>query len=433
VTARVQAERRSRLRAIAPIACGAAALLAGAPMALGQACVPGYEGIPPLVFDVDEADAWAAPPLAPLSPGEAHIIITNNLEDRLSVLDLAGVERGDLRVLASVPVGVVPVEREGPHHVTADAAGAFYYVGISNFVPAGGSGPHGAHGDGTADGHVMQVRAADNVTVGSVRVDPNPGDVRLTPDGKRLLVSHFDIKKISDAFSRGAVPPGADLDARLAVIDVATMQREAMITLCPGGHGIAISADGATAFVTCVSDELAVVDLSAQPIAVRRVPVIEAPGSAAAPKCYPYAVTLSPDAASAWVSCNVSREVLRYDVATGAMDAASKVALNGQAMFGAFTRDGATLVIPTQDIDAVAFIDAATRKVTRHKLVVPTQCQRPHVARFTDDEAKLLLVCEGNHAEPGTLVVMDVATQEVTQTAALGLYPDDIAIARRAP
>jgi hypothetical protein len=41
----------------------------------------------------------------------------------------------------------------------------------------------------------------------------------------------------------------------------------------------------------------------------------------------------------------------------------------------------------------------------------------------------LLVVCEGNHADPGTLVVLDAhAPFAVQQTVPLGIYPDDIAV-----
>src|SRR5688500_14794765 len=156
------------------------ALLAAAALAL--ACEDDA-GVPELVFALPEGEHWRDTRVHP-GVGGGRVLVTNNLSDSVSVLDLGMVGQPGLAEIARVPVGRTPVEREGPHHVTADPSGEHYYVGISNYVPGTGSGPHGVHGAGTADGHVMKIRAADNLTVASARVDRNPGDVRLTADGR---------------------------------------------------------------------------------------------------------------------------------------------------------------------------------------------------------------------------------------------------------
>ena len=203
--------------------------------------------------------------------------------------------------------------------------------------------------------------------------------------------------------------------------------------LCPGAHGVVISPDSKTAYVTCVSDEMAIVDLDTEAHTVRRVPVIADAGTAAAPKCYPYAATISPSGDAVWVSCFQSGEVHRYDVTTGAMDVTHAITLNGPAGFGAFTRDGATLLIPSQGTDAIAFIDAASGTLTSSKLVFGDQCQNIHAVRFTDDETKIMAICEGNHKDPGSLLVLDAVTHDVEQVVTLGIYPDDLAVVRSAP
>lgn len=49
-------------------------------------------------------------------------------------------------------------------------------MGLSNFVPGAGSGPHGNHGTGSADGHVIKMRV--------VVLDATTRDVRsVTPLG----------------------------------------------------------------------------------------------------------------------------------------------------------------------------------------------------------------------------------------------------------
>ena len=379
-----------------------------------------------LTFTVPEGDFWkdTRPPLAPGN----RILVTNNLSDTVSVLDLDAVGSATVPEVARVPVGLIPVEREGPHHVTADAAGEFYYLGISNFVPGAGSGPHGNHGTGTADGHVIKMRVADQLPVATLRVDRNPGDIRLTPDGQRLLVTHFDVLKIHDAFH--AELPSSAMDARLAIIDPVAMTRLAMVTVCPAPHGVAISPDSRTVYVSCYSDEIAIVDLTAPDRPVRRLPVRPDPGEPISPRCSPYAMTISPAGDSVWVSCLIDGALLRYDVAGGAMDAGARVILPGGALFGSFSADGATLVMPHQSADGVAFIDVATHTVLADKTFTPAECIAPHVVHHSDDQRHIMMVCEGDHATPGTFVVLDAATREVRSVTPLGVFPDDIAISR---
>src|SRR5207302_227146 len=146
----------------------------------------------PMTFDIAADETWPETPYAPApKPGEGRIYITDNLDDTMSIVDLDSADSGTPKLLAKVPVGFVPVEREGPHHVSVDKSGEFYYFGVSNFVPGSGSGPHGVHGAGTIDGHMVKMSVKDNAQVAEVRVEPNPGDVRLTPDGKTLLATHF--------------------------------------------------------------------------------------------------------------------------------------------------------------------------------------------------------------------------------------------------
>jgi DNA-binding beta-propeller fold protein YncE len=381
------------------------------------------------VFAYPASAAWSdqRPSIAP-GPGEGRIFITNNLDDSLSIIDLDAIGSDSLAVLRQAPVGLHAVEREGPHHVVASPDGDVVFVGISNYVPGAGSGPHGIHGSGTADGYALKVRVDDGVVIDQARVDPNPGDIRLTPDGQTLLMTHFDLVKVSQAVI--ANDPAVAI-ARLAVIDVATFTRRAMIDLCAAPHGMAISADGRFAYVSCIADELAVVDLNAAPITVTRVPLIDNPGTPQAPVCAPYAVTLSPSGDAAYVSCLQNGQLIRYDIASATIDVAGSFQLSGGALFGTFSGDGRTLVVPHQNTDGITIIDVAAGEVVR---VVPLRapaCLLPHVVRFSENEARLLLVCEGDRFGAGTFVVLDAESWQVQRSIAVGRFPDDIAMVRR--
>ncbi len=378
---------------------------------------------PELVFDHPLDEAWSAR-AAPIPTAVGDLaLITNNLDDTLSYVDLGLTPPAEIMRL---PVGLQPVEREGPHHLTLAADGLTMWVGISNFVPGSGSGPHGAHGTGTADGSALLVAVDTGDLLASVRVDRNPGDIRLTPDGKRVLVTHFDLLRIT-----GATPGSttADLASRLAIIDVASRTREALVMTCPAAHGMAVSPDSRRVFIACWDDQLAIVDLVDPAHPVDLVSVLPLPGTIADPECQPYALTQSPDGATVWVGCFESGELRAFDTASGAMDPTRVVTLGSAALFGSYlsTRP-ATLVVPAQGPDQLAWIDAATGDLSASLVFDRADCILPHVVQSTSDGKRLLVVCEGDRVSPGTLVVVDPDTRAVTDVVPLGRFPDDLAL-----
>ena len=80
--------------------------------------------LPDLDYGVDEAHVWqdGATKPVPALPGERRIVVTNNLDDTVSVVSWQKlIDGGEGAELARFPVGLVPLEREGPHHLAASA------------------------------------------------------------------------------------------------------------------------------------------------------------------------------------------------------------------------------------------------------------------------------------------------------------------------
>lgn len=395
-------------------------------VALASSCTLDPDALPELEFEIAVDDAWPVTPLVQAPAGETRAFVTNNLDDTVTVVNidalLAGEPSEDV-VLGHIPVGFVPVEREGPHHVTTD--GEHYYLGISNFVQGSGSGPHGQHGSGTAEGHIIKVRVSDNGVAGDVRIDRNPGDVRLTPDGALLLASHFDQLRIIDGAQNG-IEEGPELDSKLAIVDPVTMTRIALVPACPAAHGIGITADSTRAVLSCISDEVAVVDLATQ--AVTRIAILDAPGTALAPVCFPYAVTM--DENIAWASCFNTGELIAVDATAKERDGRSFQLLGQTGMFGD-VRDGVMAVAHQLD-DGVTFLDVsdpASVTLSSFRLFAADECVRPHAAKWSADGARVLVVCEGDQVTPGSLIVMDgAAPHDIVGSAVMGIFPDDVAV-----
>ncbi|HSP81890.1 MAG TPA: hypothetical protein VLQ93_25440 [Myxococcaceae bacterium] len=399
-----------------------------ASLALG-ACHGTADEVPPLTYGLEQP--WSSRSAMP-DIGDGLIVVTNSLDDTVSLLPLDSPGSPEWGELARVPVGLNPVELEGPHHAAFSPRGDFYYVGLSYYVPGGGSGPHGAHGTGTADGYCLKLDARTHRLVGSVRVDRNPGDLIASADGRTLYQTHFDLLKIADAARRG-VTDEREMDARLAILDADTMTRKAMVPVCPAPHAVRLSPDETRAYVACLSDEVAVVPLNAEGHPVTRVKVAANAGTALAPRHEPYALTVSPTDGAVWVSSLASRTVHYLAPETLTMVPERGVSLAGPPMFGAFSQDGSTLYMPYQQGEGLAVIDAATSQVVRDIPLAPSGCLNAHQVALTPDEQHGLVVCEGDHQGPGSLHVVDLAAGAVVRTVALGLFPDSVGILRRQP
>lgn len=392
-------------------------------------------GTDPQELDYAHDTAWPSGPALP-ALGGGRIVITNSLDDTVSLLDVDSMGSPDWGELARVPVGLNPVELEGPHHAAFSPRGDYYYVGLSYFVPGAGSGPHGNHGSGTADGYALKLDARDNRLVGSVRVDRNPGDLILSADGRTLYQTHFDLLKIQDAAKSG-ITDERKMDARLAILDADTMRRKAMVSLCPAPHAVRLSPDEKRAYAACISDEVAVVQLDTPtPTVIARVKMPGA-GTVLAPKHEPYALTISPTDGTLWVSSLKSHTVHHLNPESLTVRPERSIyGLRGAPMFGAVSADGKTLYLPYQAVDAVAVIDTATSAIRGEIYLSEAGCLNVHQVELMPEGRHALAVCEGDHLGPGTLHVLDLqagAVGEVVKTVKVGIYPDSVGLLRSKP
>ncbi len=377
-----------------------------------------------VVFDSE--DPWQSQSDWP-GIGAGKIMVTNSGDDTLSFLD-----PDTLDPLYRASTGRVPAEREGPHHGAASPDGHFYYVGLSNVVPAGGSGPHGSHGTGTVDGYLLRYECETNAPAGEVRVDRSPGDVRTTPDGRFVLQSHFDLQSIIEASANGEDP--RELKSALAVIDAESMETAAKIPMCPASHGMGLAPDGSVAYVTCWgSDELAIVPLGEAPSSdaeVVRVPVQEgAGGNPESPTFGPYAATVAPGGAEVWISNLEGRSMSVYDVEAGAIDPARFVELPGSPLFASFSTEGDLLYVPVQNPDELVTIDRATGDIVATLDFSTEECDAPHGTLLLGGGERLGVVCEGDHVGLGTVVRMDLTAEggpAIEEVFQVGVYPDDL-------
>jgi DNA-binding beta-propeller fold protein YncE len=356
--------------------------------------------------------------------------VTNSLGSSVSVIDLAA-----RRVVTTTAVGVVPLRENGPHHLAVDPLARAIYMPLSFPPPSVPSGPHAAHGASMLPGTFIKRSLDDFRLLGRVDVDPNPGEMVLSLDGRRAYVSHFDLQRAQvNVGNREAQK------STLIGIDTRTMERVFSVPMCVAAHGMVLSPDGATLYAACYGDDaLAVVSLAGTRPEVRLVPIRgELSMNPTSPTYGPYALTRSIDGSTVWVGCTPPSPtpgnrglLIAYDVAAGRFDMArATTAFIGTPFFGTYAADGNTMLLPLQSADAIARVAVGPAfRVMQQLPMRPDDCVLPHVISQGPD-GRYYLVCEGLHdrvrQEPGTVLVLNPDTLAIEQRYTVGPYPDAI-------
>jgi DNA-binding beta-propeller fold protein YncE len=364
-------------------------------------------------------------PQCPMPEGDLGVT-SDSGSDTITLIDL---EEGS--ILCQAPVGRDPVDIDGPHHVGLSRELGFAVVALSYPAPAIAAGPHAGHGSSTRSGFVQKLALDDLRALGEVRIDANPGEIVLSEDGSRIAVSHFDLKKALD-------PKNLTLDAKRAnviAVDPETLTpiespEPTRVKTCIAPHGMALSRpDGATAYVACYGeDALAIVSLDDPKRDITYVPVGPGAGPPGSPAYGPYAAAMNRAGSRIAVSNTESRDVRLFDVATQAFVDGFVVSTFGQPYFAAFSRDDATLYIPAQSPDEVLVVDGETGLPRAQRLLSDEDCVAPHETALSTDGTKLYVLCEGDRKGPGTVLVLDPDTLDVTSTYTVGVYPDRLLV-----
>jgi DNA-binding beta-propeller fold protein YncE len=348
--------------------------------------------------------------------------VTNNVSDTLSVFDRDG------ELVTNVPIDLDPDAHEAPHHLAIDSASKTVFVALA-FPPEAkknaGKDPHASHGNASDVGKLARLDLTTLAVRESRDVDENPGDVLLTHDRKRVLVTHFDMKRAMDVAARGGGSPST-MFAHLVVIDAKGMKRLGSRPLCVAPHGMTTTRDDKTAYVACYgSDELAIVDLTGDGFPTARIPLGATQGVPGVPRYGPYSATLSPDEKHLVVADLEGQDIRILDRETRRFVPENTVNLAARAFMPAFVDDH-TLLIPMQSPDGLARVDLDHAKVERRRSFERAQCGLPHVVRIAKD-GRAYLVCEGDHRAPGTVLEIDPVSLDVKKQWTVGAYPDGLA------
>lgn len=346
--------------------------------------------------------------------------VTNNASDTISILD----RDSDLVVTRSVDVDTSA--HEAPHHLAVDSKAKTLFVALAfPPPPEDPKSPHSSHGNASTNGKLLELDLTSLTPITSAEVDENPGDVLLTHDGAKVLVTHFDMKRAMQAAAAGR-PPN-EFFASLQVWDAKTMKKIGSRAICVAPHGVVTTNDDKKAIVACYgSDEIAVVDLSSPSLPTSRFVLGASEGVLGAPKYGPYSAALSPSEKNLLVANLESQDARVFDMSTEKFG--EPISLGARAMISAFTGE-TTAIVPLQSPDGLVLVDVGAGDIVARVAFTKDQCEAPHAVKITDD-GRAFVVCEGDHVHAGAVVEIDPKNLSIKKRWTVGNYPDGIAFGR---
>lgn len=358
--------------------------------------------------------------------GSGAIAVANSDDDTLSILS-----SDKLETAATIPIGLNPIEFERPRRVASSPDGRFLYVTLPATATATGghSGVHGSvtpAGLGTTDGQVLKIRTSDGQLEARVRVDPNPADILVSADGKRLYVSHYDLNRIAKP------PAGGDQRSRIAIIDAEQMVVTAGVLVCMAPGDLAFTPDGSRLLVACNGDDrVAIVRIEDPQLPVTLVAMGPAPGIYGKTLNYgPWGVAVDADGTRAYVSCRISQDIRQLDLATQTLRP-EKIVTGGSPRSGARIGSQVFFARPSgysSIADDHLFVLAGGAVVAEH--IVPSLgcVSMVGVYPVPNQPRKVFLLCASDGKSPGTIVQFDLDQAQPDTWAAVGFLPEGAAV-----
>lgn len=359
----------------------------------------------PTAEEIDRLRAWIAAG-APSDDGEVaytdgpFVYVANQGDASVSVIDTEAnvVARVvDLRALGFS-------ENAKPHHIAVEADGGHWYVSL------------------IGENRVLRFDRANRL-VGQATFEV-PGMLALAPGSDRLFVGR----------SMSAVNPPSSV----GMIRLPGMETEVIDVLFPRPHALVVAPGGSTVYsASLAQNQLAAIDVDEE-----FVTIAEVPGGIHTFVQF----ALRPSDGLLVTGGQVSGQVLFFETGEdfGPPHLIDSLAVGGAPWHPVFHPDGRRVYFPTKMANGVAVVDVDRREVTAR--IKGEGFSQPHGSALSPD-GRYLYVSNNNlsgtmdhstmahtpgamEEQPGTVVVIDTATDRVVKVLTVERYPTGVGSAR---
>lgn len=314
---------------------------------------------------------------------------------------------GALEVEKVIPVGRWPAEIEGPHGLSVDPMGRFWYLSLGHGIP---------------NGSLLKFDAAADTLVGWTELGMFPATLALTPEGALAFVVNSDFY-------------GEHRPSTVSVVDTEIMMEIQKTTTCTMPHGSRMSPNGRFNYSACMMDDQLVEISTASLDVTRRLNVLtgepvtahaghEMAGAAGGQVCSPTWTTPAADGRHLYVACNKGMDIAEVDLRDWKV--VRRIPAEGAPYNLALTHDGARLLATLKGSGHLAVWDLATgEQVAR----IPSVQKVTHGVAVTPDDRYAFVTVEGVGGEPGVVEVVDLATYARVASVEVGKQAGGIALA----
>jgi DNA-binding beta-propeller fold protein YncE len=334
------------------------------------------------------------------------VYVASEAADRLTLLRFDG---STLRVESEFETGIMPVEIDGPHGLGVSPDGQSFFVSLAHGLP---------------NGTLLKYSTSTHRAIGRATLGMFPATLQVSPSGEFVYVANFNLH-------------GDPVPSSVSVVHADTMLELARIETCRMPHGSRFNALGTRHYSACMMDDMVVEidtatfrvsrhfrlapgaeggDVGPPPMAHGADHDMTAHGAdsvnATALSCSPTWVQPAADAASIFVACNGTSQIVEIEVDTWRIR--RRLAARNGVYNLATTRNGRLLVTTNRRDQSASIIDLQTGLETAH---VATPRKAVHGVVITRDDRYAFVSSEGIGAEPGSVVAIDLERLAVVAAA----------------
>jgi YVTN family beta-propeller protein len=340
--------------------------------------------------------ALATKPVAAQTPSDYRVGVVSESGDVATWLRPSG---SGLVVDRVVPLGIMPSDIDGPHHIAVAPDGKTYYVTVAH---------------GTPFGSLWKLAAGTDSVLGRAQVELFPTTVSLTPDGQYAFVANSDFH---------GDHPRTNV---VSVVHTPTMTKITDVPACDMPHGVKVNHAGTRAYISCMhSDEILQLEVATLGIS-RRGATDEghtSAGHSAGTGCSPTYVSVSPDDKRLYVACNASNLVQVWDAAT--FRRITDIPVGKGAYNVEPSPDGKVVIVTNKKDQSVSLIDALTlAEIAR----VPTSKKVVHGVAYSPDSKLAYISCESIGVDSGAVDVIDLRARRRIASVPIAGQPTGITL-----
>ncbi len=349
-----------------------------------------------LVAGPTPADAQSGAPSDEARPTTDYVLFVGlESEDAVAVVDPhAGT------VLEKIPVGISTEDIEGVHALTMSPDGQYYYLSIAHGWPYGSA---------------WKMTTGKDSLVARANVGLFPATSVVTPDGTWLFVANYDLHG----------DPRLDT---VSVVHTPTMTEVEQIPVCTKPHGMVISHDGRTVYVSCTRDNVVRAIDVATLSTVDSTSMLTDEDRAQGEVCYPAGLALSNDDRKLYVACHKHGEI-RVVSTERFGEILNRVPVGDGPYLIQANPGGDRLYVPNRNDQSFSVVDLADEKTIATK---PSSASHPHTFAFGPD-GLVFLSMESHAVVPGAIDVIDPRTLETVRSIPVGLQATGVGVARVPP